>query len=126
VAGQEREFEIAGHDTDDDIGLAIEKDGGPEDVSAALVAALPQTVTEHDDRLLVLVFVLGEGAAEERRDLQRGEDVAAHPDCMNCFGDAGGGQVIAYSLITAKVGKAVGVAHVIADVCGGGSRPVAH
>ena len=126
MAGQERELEIARHDANDDVGFAIEKNGGPEDPGTALVTALPQTVTEHDDWLLVLVFVLGEDATEERRDLQRGKDIAAHPYCMNCFGNACGGQVIAFLLIAAEVGKAVGVAHVVADIDGGGSRLLAH
>ena len=126
VAGQEGKFEIARHDADDDVGLAIEKDGGPEDVGPALVMALPQAVTEHDDRLLLLVFGLGKGAAEERRDLQRGKDLTAHANGMDCFGDACGGQIIACMPIAAEVGKAVGVAHVVADVRSAGSRPGAH
>lgn len=50
-----------------------------------LVMALPQAVTEHDNRLLLLVFGLSEGAAEERRDLERGKDLTAHSNGVNCF-----------------------------------------
>ncbi len=76
--------------------------------------------------MLVFVFGLGEGAAEEGRDLERGKELTAHANGMDRFGDACGGQVIACSLIAAEVGKAVGVAHVVDDVRSGGSRPGAH
>ena len=95
-------------------------------LASALVMALPQAVTEHDDRLLLFVFGLGEGAAEERRDLQRGKDLTAHANAMDCFGDACGGQIVACCPVAAEVGKAVGVAHVVADVRSGDSRPGAH
>ena len=95
MAGHEGKFKIARHDANDDVRLAIEKDRGPEDVGPALVMALPQAVTEHDDRLLLLVFGLGEGAAEERLDLERGKDLTAHANAMDCFGGTCGGQIIA-------------------------------
>ena len=85
MPGQEGEFEIARHDADDDVGIAIEKDGGSEDVGLALVMALPQAVTEYDHRLLLFVFGLGEGAAEERRDLESGKDLTAHANAIDFF-----------------------------------------
>ena len=45
---------------------------------------------------------------------------------MDCFGDTCGSQAIACSLIATEVGKAVRVAHVVADIRGAGSRPGAH
>jgi hypothetical protein len=75
----ERELEVARHDANDDVRLAIEEELGSEYVGVGVEAALPGAVAQDGDLLVVLVFVGGEDTAEMGGDAESGEDAGGEP-----------------------------------------------
>src|SRR4029077_2087456 len=65
-----------GHAADNRVRLAVERDAPADDGAIAAEAALPQAVAQDRDMLVAdLVFLLGEGAAGQRRHAQDREEV---------------------------------------------------
>ena len=65
MAGDERKFEIARHDADHDVRLAVEEDLLAEDARVAVEAALPGGVAENGDLLALRILVGGVDAAQQ-------------------------------------------------------------
>ena len=78
MAWHEWKLKIAWHDADDQIGLSVEQDFSVEHAPVAVKALLPERVTDHADLLVLIVFLLGEEAAEQGLYSERGKDPAAH------------------------------------------------
>src|SRR5579871_5517303 len=116
MAGDQWEFKVSRHDTDDHVGLAIEENLRAENVGIAMKAALPGGIAEDDYLLLLVVFLLGEDAAEEWLNFECGQNSAAHAGCIDDGRIAHAGELIRGSLVAAQAGEAMGVARVVSNV----------
>lgn len=102
AAGDQWEFEVAGHDADDDIGLAIKQDFATEDPRVGVKAALPHAVAEHCNGCMPVVLLVCEDAAHQRRDAECGKDSGGHARSIHSCRLAAAGEFVAASRITAQ------------------------
>jgi hypothetical protein len=102
--------EAAGGDTHDGVLQAAELDGLAEDVGASAEAALPQAMTEHDDRVLAFsgVLVLPEAAAEGGTHAQDVEVVRRDGLARDQDGRAAGGEDAANEGVGGHAAQRVG------------------
>jgi hypothetical protein len=78
VAGEQRKLEVAWHHTDDHVRLAVEQDFHPQHIGIAVEPALPRLVAQHRYQLLLLVLLLRENAAHQRRHAEHGKHRRRH------------------------------------------------
>jgi hypothetical protein len=106
TAGDERELEVARHDADDDIRLAVEQDLVAEDAGIAMEAALPHVIADDRDGCVSIVLLLHEDSAHRRRDSERGEDACRHPRGVHHYRLAAAGKLVATSGVASEGTKA--------------------
>ena len=86
MAGDEGKLEVARHDADDDVRLAIEQDLLAEDAGFAMEAALPGVIAEDGDLLVLIVLLLREDAAQQWLNGERCEDARRQPRGVHLAG----------------------------------------
>jgi hypothetical protein len=72
-------LEIARHNADHGVRLAVEKNLISENLHIAVEVRLPHAIAEHRHLLVFFVFPLRERAPQQRSNSQGGKDLAAHP-----------------------------------------------
>ena len=77
AAGEQGKFEAARHNSDNGVVPAVKGDGSAGDFRIAVVAVEPQRVADDGDRCVRVVFLLGEDAADDGRDAERGENAGS-------------------------------------------------
>src|SRR5580698_1401569 len=116
MSGSERKLEIARHDANHEIRLAIEQDFGAQDLRIAMEAALPGPVTQDHHRLALVIFLLRVDASQQRSYAQRGKDSSSHARGIYLRRVSVAGKLEAGELITAEAGKGMRVPRVGANV----------
>jgi len=119
VTGQQRKFEVARHDADHQIRLAVEKNLSAQHTAVAVEAILPCGVAQHGHLLTLIVFLLGEETAEKWFYGECGQNTRGHPRGIYDRWIAHAGEFKVGSLVAAETGEAVGVAGVVVDIRNG-------
>ena len=87
--------EVGRRDADDLVQVTIERQRSTEHRRAAAVLLLPETVADHSRRRRASPAVVGRGQQppDQRMHVERGEEIAAHPDTGRGAADTARGQL---------------------------------
>ena len=116
MAGHQGKFEVARHDADDDVWLAVQKNLGAEDLRIGIEAGFPCCITQYNNLLAVLVFIGGEHAAKLRLNAEGGEDARCETRGVYLRSLADAGKFIARIGISAERVEGFGIAGIGLDV----------
>src|SRR5271154_427767 len=83
--GLQGKLKAARHYADDGVSFAVQNDGVAEDVRIELVAIQPRGITDHRERLMAVLFLLGKEAAQNRANAEGWEDACREPGRGNFF-----------------------------------------
>ena len=108
----QRKFEIARHDANNLVRLAIELNLLANDVGVAMKAAAPGLVAEHGHLHRALIFLLCKAAAHQRRDAQGGKHAGRQARCIDLRGNARAGEFIRSRRISAQAGESMRIADI--------------
>ena len=95
LTGIEGKLEVARHDADDGVGPSIEIDGCTKNLGIGLKALKPDGVTDEGHGRAFLVFLLGEGAAEQGLHAEHGQQRCRDAFCFGREALAGAADFIA-------------------------------
>ena len=115
AASLERKLETARHDPDDRVRPAVENDVAADNVGIAVEVVQPQGVTDDGQRLMVVLFLRGEHAAEDGLNTERGENAASQAGSGDFLSGSAARKLKVSADVATKGGKGLGGARVYAD-----------